>query len=115
MVGTEHSPKLAKNGYACSYWGRRKAGISAKELQSQIGVTYKTAWYVNRRFREVMQLANDKYKLSRIVTMDEAYYTGRENDDDKPKKRGRGTDKSKVIVAASLTENGKPKYARMQL
>ena len=31
-----------------------KSGISAKELQSQIGVTYKTAWYVNRRLREVM-------------------------------------------------------------
>ena len=91
-----------------------KAGISAKELQSQIGVTYKTAWYVNRRLREAMQLANDKYKLSGIVTLDEAYFTGRENDASKPKKRGRGTDKSKVIVAVSLTEDGKPKYARMQ-
>jgi len=39
-----------------------KAGISAKELQSQIGVTYKTAWYVNRRLREAMRLANDKYR-----------------------------------------------------
>jgi transposase-like protein len=92
-----------------------KAGISAKELQSQIGVTYKTAWYVNRRLREVMRLANDKYKLSGIVTMDEAYFTGREKDDTVPKKRGRGTNKSKVIVAVSLTEDGKPKYARMQV
>ena len=47
--------------------------ISAKELQSQIGVTYKTAWYVNRRLREVMRIANDKYKLSGNVAMDEAY------------------------------------------
>jgi transposase-like protein len=92
-----------------------KAGISAKELQSQIGVTYKTAWYVLRRLREVMLISNDKYKLGGIVTMDEAYFTGRENDESKPKKRGRGTDKSKVIVAVSLSEDGKPQYARMQV
>ena len=62
-----------------------------------------------------MRLANDEYKLNGFVTMDEAYFTGRENDDTKPKKRGRGTDKSKVIVAVSLTEDGKPQYARMQV
>jgi transposase-like protein/predicted RNA-binding Zn-ribbon protein involved in translation (DUF1610 family) len=92
-----------------------KAGISAKELQLQIGVTYKTAWYVNRRLREVMRLANDKYQLCGTVTMDEAYFTGRTNLDIEPKKRGRGTNKSKVIVAVSLTEDGKPQYARMQV
>jgi transposase-like protein len=92
-----------------------KSGISAKELQSQIGVTYKTAWYVNRRLREVMRIANDKYKLSGNVAMDEAYFTGRENNADKPLKRGRGTNKSKVIVAVSLTDDGKPKYARMKI
>jgi len=92
-----------------------KAGISAKELQFQIGVTYKTAWYVNRRLREVMRLANDKYKLCGIVIMDEAYFSGRDNTLDEPKKRGRGTNKSKAIVAVSLTEDGKPQYARMQV
>jgi hypothetical protein len=92
-----------------------KAGISAKELQYQIGVTYKTAWYVHRRLREVMRLSNDKYVLNGIVTMDEAYFTGRENNDTEPKKRGRGTNKSKVIIAVSLTEDGKPRYARMQV
>jgi transposase-like protein len=92
-----------------------KAGISAKELQSQIGVTYKTAWYVNRRLREAMQTANDKYKLEGTVAMDEAYFTGRENIGNAPKKRGRGTNKSKVIVAVSLTDDGKPKYVRMKV
>jgi len=90
-----------------------KAGISAKELEFQIGVTYKTAWYVNRRLREAMRFANEKYKLCGIVTMDEAYFTGRENDEEMPKKRGRGTNKSKVIVAVSLTEDEKPLYAKM--
>ncbi|MDR0975266.1 MAG: IS1595 family transposase [Ruminococcus sp.] len=92
-----------------------KAGISAKELQGHIGVTYKTAWYINRRLREAMQLANAKYKLCGTVTVDEAYFTGRENNDSEPLKRGRGTDKSKVIVAVSLTDDGKPLYAKMQV
>jgi transposase-like protein/ribosomal protein L37AE/L43A len=92
-----------------------KGGISAKELQRQIGVTYKTAWYVNRRLREAMGIANDKYKLDGVITMDEAYFTGRENSVDTPKKRGRGTNKSKVIVAVSLTDTGKPKYVRMKV
>jgi ribosomal protein L37AE/L43A/transposase-like protein len=92
-----------------------KSGISAKELQHQIRVTYKTAWYVNRRLRDAMQLANGKYKLDGIVTMDEAYFSGRQVTEEIGKKRGRGTNKSKVIVAVSLTENGKPKYARMQV
>jgi len=92
-----------------------KAGISAKELQSQIGVTYKTAWYVGRRLREVMRLANDKYVLCGTVTMDEAYFTGRDNTDETPKKRGRGTNKSKVIVSVSLTEDGNPKYVHMEV
>ena len=92
-----------------------KSGISAKELQHQIKVTYKTAWYVNRRLRDAMRLANDKYKLTGIVTMDEAYFTGRENTTETVQKRGRGTNKSKVIVAVSLTEDSKPMYARMQV
>jgi ribosomal protein L37AE/L43A/transposase-like protein len=92
-----------------------KAGISAKELQHQIRVTYKTAWYVNRRLRDAMRLANDKYKLGGIVAMDEAYFTGRKTAEGADKKRGRGTNKSKVIVAVSLTGEGKPMYARMQV
>lgn len=62
-----------------------------------------------------MRVANDKYKLCGIVTMDEAYFTGRDSSSETPKKRGRGTNKSKVIVAVSLTEDGNPKYVRMQV
>lgn len=75
-----------------------KAGISAKELQFQLGVTYKTAWYVTRRLREVMQLANDKYKLCGTITMDEAYFTGRENDDTVPKNVAEVLIKAKLLL-----------------
>jgi len=92
-----------------------KNGISAKELQHQIRVTYKTAWYINRRIRDAMKTSNDKYKLSGIVTIDEAYFSGRENTSKAPKKRGRGTNKSKAIVAVSLNDENNPVYARIQI
>jgi len=95
-----------------------KRGMSAKELQRQIKVTYKTAWYVNKRVREAMAQAESKYKLSGEVTIDDAFFSGRkggENTGDKPKKRGRGSNKSKVIVAVSLDGNKNPQYAKMRV
>jgi hypothetical protein len=53
--------------------------MSAKELQRHIKVTYKTAWYINnQRIRTAMTIADDKYKLDGVVTVDEAFFTGRE-------------------------------------
>ena len=95
-----------------------KRGISSKELQRQIGVTYKTAWYVNKRIRNAMEQAEQKYKLQGTVTVDEAFFSGRkdpENTSKTPRKRGRGTNKSKVIVAVSLDENNNPKYVKMSV
>jgi transposase-like protein len=107
--------ELRKWYYAAYLIISSKGGMSAKELENHIGVTYKTAWYVNRRLREAMGTANNKYKLDNIVTIDEAYFTGRENAEIKPKKRGRGTDKSKVIVAVSHSDDGNPRYVIMQV
>jgi len=95
-----------------------KRGMSSKELQRQIKVTYKTAWYINKRIREAMSDAESKYKLDGIVTIDEAYFSGRkngENTGEKQKKRGRGTNKSKVIVSVSHDRNKKPMFAKMRV
>ena len=95
-----------------------KRGISSKELQRQIGVTYKTAWYTNKRIREAMTQAESKYKLSGEVTIDEGFFSGRkdgENTGGRPKKRGRGSNKSKVIVAVSLDDDKNPLYVKMRV
>jgi transposase-like protein len=105
---------LRKWYYAAYLIVSSKGGMSAKELERHIGVTYKTAWYINRRLREAMGTANSKYKLTGFVAMDEAYFTGR-TDTEKALKRGRGTNKSKVIVAVSLTDKGNPNYVIMQV
>jgi transposase-like protein len=54
---------------------------------------------------------DSNYMLAGIVELDDTYFG-------KPRKggkRGRGTTKTKVVVAVSKDEEGKPKYAKMQV
>lgn len=54
--------------------GSTRCGISAKQLQRETGVTYKTAW---RMFRQIRSLLNEEPKLAgSSVEMDETYYGG---------------------------------------
>ena len=55
-----------------------KKGISARQLQRHIGVTYKTAWYVAHRIREGMREARDIQLGDKgtTVEIDEAYIGG---------------------------------------
>src|SRR5712675_801188 len=52
-----------------------KKGMSAKQLERALGVSYKTAWYLAHRIREAMQ-DSDGF-LSGIVEMDETYVGGK--------------------------------------
>ena len=55
-----------------------KKGISAKQLQRDLGIGgYKTAWYLNHRIREVMS-EGDIPKLGGIVELDETYVGGKQ-------------------------------------
>ena len=52
-----------------------KTGISAKQLQRELGVTYKTAW---RMFKEIRKLMTDNVNpLSGQVEVDETYVGGK--------------------------------------
>ena len=84
-----------------------KTGISAKEIQRNVGLTYKTAWYSAMRVRCAM-IDNCNIELENIVEMDEAYiggkprkrYSKNSNDPNLSKvtaKRGRGTKKTPVV------------------
>jgi hypothetical protein len=85
---------------------------------TQIKVTYKTAWYINKRIRKAMTESESKYKLEGNVTIDEAYFSGRKEGESaggKPKKRGRCTNKFKVIMSVSHNKNKKPMFAKMRV
>ena len=75
-----------------------RTGISAKQLEREIGVTYKTAW---RMFKEIRKLmAQDDVMLFGEIEVDETYIGGR-----RPGKRGRGAE-GKTIVAGMVERGG---------
>jgi len=52
-----------------------KKGISAKQLERMLGVTYKTAWFMAHRIREAMNIApKEQLGLSAPVEVDETYW-----------------------------------------
>ncbi len=51
-----------------------RSGVSAKEVQRQLGVTYKTAWRICTQIRKAM---SEKHQLANEVEMDETYVGGR--------------------------------------
>lgn len=73
-------------------------GISAKQLERELGVTYKTAW---RMFRQIRSMLTEDHKLSGGVEVDETYIGGKRHG-----KRGRGAE-GKSIVAGAAQRNGK--------
>jgi transposase-like protein len=98
-VGTvfEDSPiKLHKWLLAAYLVCASKKGISAKQLERMLGVSYKTAWFMAHRLREAMNTDTDK-KLGGdfgMVEVDETYWgnAGKQ----KPGARG-GDHKMKIV------------------
>jgi len=80
--------------YAIYLMAQTRCGISAKQIQRETGVTYKTAW---RMFKQIRSMLGDE-KSGAIggknskVEMDETYYGSRSEGT-----RGRGTKKTPVV------------------
>ena len=87
-----------------------KRGISAVAVARELDVTYKTGWLMLHKIRRAMQEREQQYMLSGIVEMDEAYFGG---PGEEPR-RGRGTNKTPVLVAMALSRFGKPRYLKMR-
>jgi len=59
--------------YVIRLMASTRVGVSAKQIQRETGVTYKTAW---RMMKQVRKLMGESIKLSGPVEMDEAYFGG---------------------------------------
>jgi hypothetical protein len=77
IFNDSHLP-LQKWMLAVALMCNAKKGISAKQIQRDIGVTYKTAWFLNHRIREAMMLGNwTDEKMTGTVEIDETYVGGK--------------------------------------
>jgi transposase-like protein len=91
--------------------GKDKRGLSATMLSRELGISYKSSWFMLHRIRKAMADRDSKYNLTGKVELDDAYF----GSSDEGGKRGRGTNKAKVIIGLSLNHEGRPQYLKMQV
>jgi transposase-like protein len=60
--------------YAIYLMSETRCGISAKQLERELGVTYKTAWRMFKQIRSMLDESDDGPKLSGKIEMDESFY-----------------------------------------
>lgn len=87
--------------YAIYLFASSRNGVSAKEIERQIGCTYKTAWRMAKQIR--LLFSQNSIPFSGTVELDETYVGGKAK-----KKRGRGADK-KTAVFGIVSRKGKIK------
>lgn len=85
--------------YAIYLFVTTRHGVSGKELQRQLGVTYKTAWRMGMKIRELIASTENFDMMAGHVEMDEAYVGGRRSG-----KRGRGAEGKTIVMG--LKEHG---------
>ena len=87
--------------YAIYLFIATRHGVSGKELQRQLGVTYKTAYRIGQQIRDLMAKADGFRMLSGHVEADEAYVGGVRRG-----KTGRGA-AGKTIVVGMKERDGR--------
>jgi len=106
LVGTifEKSTTSLRIWFQAMYlMGSTRCGISAKQIQRETGVTYKTAWRMFRQIRSLLSEPDTQLEGLKIE-VDEMYHGGR-------RKNGRGRpmrgDKQKTPVVGAVERNGR--------
>ncbi len=85
-----------------------KSGVSAKELERELGIGYRAAWLMLQKLRRAMvRPGRDGDKLSGGIEVDESYLGGPSPGG----KRGRGAE-GKVIVAIAVERKGLGKKSK---
>jgi transposase-like protein len=96
----DHSPTPLRSWFHAFFLiASTRCGISAKQLQREVGVTYKTAWRMFHQIRTVM--AETQKPMFGSVEIDESYFGGK-----KSGKRGRSLESKTPVVG--IVQRGGP-------
>jgi len=102
---------LTKWFLAMYLMGQDKRGCSALRLKSELGIAYDTAWTMSHKIRKAMGERNAMYLLSGTVDLDDGFFGGAHEGS----KRGRGTDKTTVLVGVSFNDKNKCQYIKAKI
>ncbi|MDQ1700150.1 MAG: transposase [Frankiaceae bacterium] len=100
--------------YAMYLMTSTRCGISAKQLERELGVTYKTAWRMFHLIRNELMVQDDE-PLSGAVEADETYVGGRPRLKDRARypdgrvKKGPSVLKPKTMVVGAVERGGRVK------
>jgi len=93
--------------YAIFLFSQAKNGVSAKELERQLGVTYKCAWRIAKQVRSLM--SGDDSPLTGIIEVDEAYIGGKGGN----RLKGGKTISDKTILFGMIERNGNARVRKV--
>ena len=113
MAGTifEHSSTSLRLWYYAMYlMSSTRCGISAKQIQRETGVTYKTAWRMFRQIRSLLSESDMQLEGS-AVEMDEMYVGGKSKGHAGRPMRG---DKQKSPVIGMVERSSKGRVGRVK-
>jgi len=83
-----------------------RCGISAKQIQRETGVTYKTAWRMFRQIRTLLS-ESDMQLEGEAVEVDEMYFGGRRKNGGGRRLRNDKGEKYKTVVVGAVERKGR--------
>jgi transposase len=99
--------------YAMYVMASTRCGISAKQLERELGVTYKTAWRMFKLIRTELMSQDDEAPLSGEVEIDETFVGGKPRQSDIARRKALGwtpqTDywQRKAVVFGAVERSGR--------
>ena len=115
LVGTifaRSSTSLHLWFYAIFLMTSTRCGISAKQLERELGVTYKTAWRIFNKIRNEL-MTQDVDQLSGAVEADETFIGGKPRESDRRRRKAMGWNaqmhywERKAIVFGAVERGGR--------